>query len=129
MKILYEIKELEDTSVSLKINVELEEETLESLSKPFAIEILPSSAEQPYTDVENRQRFSHVCTLSEIFSFPDSIDPEYCYYRVGDIELILTSIDLAYSVLSHIETDIKKLIKSYRSLTNNSITDSGSITV
>ena len=93
----------------------------------FAIEVLPKSRDPKNTNY----RFSHVCSLSELIEFPAEEDPEMCYFRTNDIEMIFDVISLAVQTQASILKDINTLVLLYNQMNDieicgTTITISGS---
>ena len=81
-------------------------------SKVFAIEVLPASKDPmavPY-------RFSHVCKLTDLMELPAEQDPEKCYFRTDDIEMIFDTVDIALRTNQILRSDINKLVVSYNNM-------------
>lgn len=96
-------------------------------SAVFAIEVLPKSRDPKNVNY----RFSHVCSLSELVEFPDEEDPEMCYFRTNDIEMIFDTIILAEATRNSILSDVNKLVLLYNMMNDveirgTTITISGS---
>ena len=78
-------------------------------SAVFAIEVLPKSRDPRNVNY----RFSHICSLSELIEFPAEEDPEMCYFRTDDIELIFDTITIALKTKEAIAADLDTLILMY----------------
>lgn len=81
-------------------------------SEVFAIEVLPASRDAcavPY-------RFSHVCKLTDLTELPAEQDPEYCYFRTDDIEMIFDNVSIAVRTDEILRSDINKLVVSYNNM-------------
>ena len=81
-------------------------------SEVFAIEVLPASKDPmavPY-------RFSHVCKLTDLMELPAEQDPEKCYFRTDDIEMIFDTVDIALRTNQILRSDINKLVVSYNNM-------------
>lgn len=96
-------------------------------SAVFAIEVLPKSRDPKNVNY----RFSHVCSLSELVEFPDEEDPEMCYFRTNDIEMVFDTIILAEATRNSILSDVNKLVLLYNMMNDveirgTTITISGS---
>lgn len=81
-------------------------------SEVFAIEVLPASKDPmavPY-------RFSHVCKLTDLMELPAEQDPDKCYFRTDDIEMIFDTVDIALRTQSILRSDINKLVVSYNNM-------------
>ena len=81
-------------------------------SEVFAIEVLPASKDPmavPY-------RFSHVCKLTDLMELPAEQDPDKCYFRTDDIEMIFDTVDIALRTQNILRSDINKLVVSYNNL-------------
>lgn len=81
-------------------------------SEIFAIEVLPASKDPlavPY-------RFSHVCKLTDLMELPAEQDPEKCYFRTDDIEMIFDTVDIALRTNQILRSDINKLVVSYNNM-------------
>lgn len=81
-------------------------------SEVFAIEILPASKDPmavPY-------RFSHVCKLTDLIELPPEQDPDKCYFRTDDIEMIFDTIDIALRTNQILRSDINKLVVAYNNM-------------
>ena len=83
----------------------------------FAIEVLPKSRDPKNTNY----RFSHVCSLSELIEFPAEEDPEMCYFRTNDIEMIFDVISLAVQTQASILKDINTLVLLYNQMNDAEI--------
>lgn len=84
----------------------------------FAIEVLPTSRDPlavPY-------RFSHVCRLTDLLELPAEPDPDKCYFRTDDIEMILDTLDIATKTNKIIRSDINELVKEYNTMNDPEIT-------
>lgn len=93
----------------------------------FAIEVLPKSRDPQNTNY----RFSHVCSVSELIEFPAEEDPDNCYFRTDDIEMVFDTIALAIPVRDSIIKDINTLVLLYNQINDTesrgtTITISGS---
>lgn len=75
----------------------------------FAIEVLPASRDKVCT----KYRFSHICSVQELNEWPTEEDPDMCYFRTNEIEMLFDTINTALLVLNHVKYDIKKLVKLY----------------
>lgn len=81
-------------------------------SEVFAIEVLPASKDPmavPY-------RFSHVCKLTDLMELPAEQDPDKCYFRTDDIEMIFDTVDIALRTQNILRSDINKLVVSYNNM-------------
>lgn len=81
-------------------------------SEVFVIEVLPASKDPlavPY-------RFSHVCKLTDLMELPAEQDPEKCYFRTDDIEMIFDTVDIALRTNQILRSDINKLVVSYNNM-------------
>lgn len=81
-------------------------------SEVFAIEVLPVSKDPmavPY-------RFSHVCKLTDLMELPAEQNPDKCYFRTDDIEMIFDTIDIALRTQNILRSDINKLVVSYNNM-------------
>lgn len=81
-------------------------------SEVFAIEVLPASKDPmavPY-------RFSHVCKLTDLMELQAEQDPEKCYFRTDDIEMIFDTVDIALRTNQILRSDINKLVVSYNNM-------------
>ena len=81
-------------------------------SEVFAIEVLPASKDPmavPY-------RFSHVCKLTDLIELPAEQDPDKCYFRTDDIEMIFDTVDIALRTQNILRSDINKLVVSYNNM-------------
>lgn len=83
----------------------------------FAIEVLPKSRDPQNTNY----RFSHVCSVSELIEFPAEEDPDNCYFRTDDIEMIFDTIALAIPVRDSIIKDINTLVLLYNQINDTEI--------
>lgn len=90
----------------------------------FAIEVLPKSKDPKNVNY----RFSHICNLSELVEFPDTEDPNMCYFRTDSIELILDTMSIALLVRDNILADITRLVKAYNQM-NNAEVAGGTVTI
>lgn len=93
----------------------------------FAIEVLPKSRDQKNVNY----RFSHVCNLTELVEFPAEEDPDMCYFRTNDIEMVFDTIAIADQVRLSILNDINTLVLLYNEMNDieirgTTITISGS---
>lgn len=93
-------------------------------SAVFAIEVLPKSRDPKNTNY----RFSHVCSISELVEFPDEEDPEMCYFRTNDIEMVFDVVTLATRTRDSILSDINHLVKLYNEM-NSAAMASSTITI
>ena len=89
-------------------------------SAVFAIEVLPKSRDPKNVNY----RFSHVCGLSELVEFPDEEDPEMCYFRTNDIEMVFDVVTLATRTRDSILSDINQLVKLYNAMNSAAINGS-----
>ena len=81
-------------------------------SEVFAIEVLPASKDPmavPY-------RFSHACKLTDLIELPAEQDPDKCYFRTDDIEMIFDTVDIALRTQNILRSDINKLVVSYNNM-------------
>lgn len=78
----------------------------------FAIEVLPKSRDPRNVNY----RFSHVCSLSELVEFPPEEDPEMCYFRTDDIEMLFDNINIALRTRDALISDIHKLVDLYNAM-------------
>ena len=78
----------------------------------FAIEVLPKSRDPRNVNY----RFSHVCSLSELVEFPPEEDPEMCYFRTDDIEMLFDNINIALRTRDGLISDIHKLVDLYNAM-------------
>lgn len=81
-------------------------------SEVFAIEVLPASKDPmavPY-------RFSHVCKLTDLMELPAEQNPDKCYFRTDDIEMIFDTVDIALRTQNILRSDINKLVVSYNNM-------------
>lgn len=83
----------------------------------FAIEVLPKSRDPQNTNY----RFSHVCSVSELIEFPAEEDPDNCYFRTDDIEMVFDTIALAIPVRDSIIKDINTLVLLYNQINDTEI--------
>ena len=95
-------------------------------SAVFAIEVLPTSRDATCP----KYRFSHICSMQELVEWPDEEDPDMCYFRTNDIEMLFDRAVDAISVLQAIKSDINQLVLQYNAvydpeLTGSTITISG----
>ena len=93
----------------------------------FAIEVLPKSRDPKNVNY----RFSHVCSVSELVEFPAEEDPEMCYFRTDDIEMVFDNINLAIKTRDSVLNDINTLVLLYNQMNDveiqgTTITISGS---
>ena len=93
----------------------------------FAIEVLPKSRDPKSVNY----RFSHVCSLAELVEFPPDEDPEMCYFRTNEIEMVFDTIELAIQTQDNLIGDINSLVLLYNRMNDveihgTTITISGS---
>lgn len=91
-------------SGACKLHIQTSSETMPA--GVFAIEVLPKSRDPKNVNY----RFSHVCSVSELVEFPPEEDPDMCYFRTDDIELVFDTITIAKLTESSILKDINKLV-------------------
>ena len=111
--VVADIAELKGTTVKLSIQTASDDMP----AAVFAIECLPKSADPKNVNY----RFSHVCNLSELVEFPDHEDPEMCYFRTNDIEMIFDTIAIATKVQQSIINDINTLVLLYNQMNDTEI--------
>ena len=92
----------------------------------FAIETLPKSKDKTCPVY----RFSHICSMQELVEFPDEEDPDMCYFRTNDIEMLFDRAQDAVDVLREIKNDVNRLVIQYNAvndpeLSGSTITISG----
>ena len=75
----------------------------------FAIEVMPTSRDKTCS----KYRFSHICSMQELVEFPDQEDPEMCYFRTDDIEMLFDRAQDAVNVLAAIRDDVNRLVTQY----------------
>ena len=68
--------------------------------------------------------------MQELVEWPDEEDPDMCYFRTNDIEMLFDRAVDAISVLQAIKSDINQLVLQYNAvydpeLTGSTITISG----
>jgi hypothetical protein len=80
--------------------------------KVFAIEVLPSSADEPAPIY----RFSHICSPAEMEEFPADVPGENCYFRTDSIEMIFDTPKILDHVITNVENDIAKLVRELNAL-------------
>lgn len=80
--------------------------------KVFAIEVLPSSADE----TAPIQRFSHICSPAEMEEFPADDPGENCYFRTDSIEMIFDTHKILDHVIANVESDIAKLVRELNAL-------------
>lgn len=81
-------------------------------SEVFAIEVLPASKDPMAVSY----RFSHVCKLTDLMELPAEQDPDKCYFRTDDIEMIFDTVDIALRIQNILRSDINKLVVSYNNM-------------
>ena len=75
----------------------------------FAIEVMPTSRDKTCS----KYRFSHICSMQELVEFPDQEDPDMCYFRTDDIEMLFDRAQTAVDVLREIRADVERLVTQY----------------
>ena len=75
----------------------------------FAIEVMPTSRDKTCS----KYRFSHICSMQELVEFPDQEDPNMCYFRTDDIEMLFDRAQTAVDVLREIRADVERLVTQY----------------
>ena len=78
----------------------------------FAIEVLPKSRDPKSVNY----RFSHVCSTAELVEFPPEEDPDMCYFRTNDIELVFDTITIAKLTEANIIKDINSLVLTWNQI-------------
>ena len=86
----------------------------------FAIEVMPTSRDATCP----AYRFSHICSMQELVEFPDEQDPDMCYFRTNDIEMLFDRAEDALRVLEAIKYDINKLVLQYNAVNDPELTGS-----
>lgn len=84
----------------------------------FAIEVLPTSRDKVCT----KYRFSHICSIQELNEWPDQEDPDMCYFRTNEIEMIFDLASDAVRVLNAIRDDINGLTRQWNIVNDPEIT-------
>ena len=84
----------------------------------FAIEVLPTSRDKVCT----KYRFSHICSIQELNEWPDQEDPEMCYFRTNEIEMLFDLASDAVRVLNAIRDDINDLTRQWNIVNDPEIT-------
>ena len=84
----------------------------------FAIEVLPTSRDKVCT----KYRFSHICSMQELNEWPDTEDPDMCYFRTNEIEMIFDLASDAVRVLNAIRDDINGLVRQWNIVNDPEIT-------
>lgn len=83
----------------------------------FVIEVLPTSRDPlavPY-------RFSHICKMTDLVELPAEQDPDMCYFRTDDVEMLFDTTGIALETLKIIRSDINKLVEQYNALNDPEI--------
>lgn len=89
-------------------------------SSVFAIEVLPTSRDATCA----KYRFSHICSIQELNEWPDEEDPDLCYFRTDEIDMLFDRAADAINVLNAIKDDINQLLLQYNAVTDPELTGS-----
>jgi len=108
VSIHYDIVALSSGAVKLSVKTV----GIEMPSAVFAIEVLPKSRDP----INVNYRFSHVCSISELVEFPAEEDPDMCYFRTDEIEMIFDTVSLAIRTRDSLKVDIQELVKLYNEM-------------